>query len=168
MKKKNTFLAVALLLAVVVLGVGYAAASGPWVVNGTATASAETDFDVSFTAVDDETASFTETEGTMSVTLANVGDSETVTFTLTNSSPKGIKAVIDPSSVVVTYEDEQGEVTAESSEYFLVEPTLSANEISSDGGEVTLAVKVTLKKAALTEVTEDFKVSIGTIEAGQE
>jgi len=165
MKKKNTMIAVVLLLAIVVLGVGYAAATGPWVINGTATATANDGFDVAFTSVDDEEIAAVEgdTEGTMTVTLANVNDSETATFTITNNSPKGIGAEIDEDSIVVTYND-----TEVPSDYFDVTYELGNSTITSNGGTTTLAVTVTLKQAALAEVTETFKVSIGTISAIQE
>ena len=165
MKKKNSMLAIMLLLAVVVLGVGYAAAAGPWVINGTAKAAANDGFDVDFTSVDKEdiAAIESDTVGTMTVTLTEVGDSEDATFTLTNNSPKGIGAEIDPNSITVTYNN-----GADASDYFLVEYELGSETIASDGGTTTLKVTVTLKQAALAEVTETFKVSIGTIEAVQE
>ena len=165
MKKKNTMLAVLLLLAVVVLGVGYAAATGPWVINGEATANANDGFDVDFTSVDDETIGqiVSDTEGKMTVTLTEVGDSETAVFTLTNNSPKGIAAEIVEDSISITYDAD-----AASSDYFLVEYELGSTTIASDGGTTTLSVTVTLKQAALEEVKEDFKVSIGTINAVQE
>lgn len=175
MKKKNTFIVVALLLAVVVLGVGYAAATGPWVINGTATASANTDFDVDFTGTptvtDGVTANITQDDelktAEMTVTLTTMDDEESATFTLTNNSPEGIKAVIDENSISVTYEGEDGEVTATASEYFDVAYELADTEIPS-GESTTLTVTVKLKKVALTEITEKFKVSIGTITADQE
>lgn len=170
MKKRNTFLAIALLLAVVVLGVGYAAATGPWVISGTATASANDGFDVAFTAVDKEDLGTVtnDTTASMEVTLAEVGDSETVTFTLTNRSPEGIGAKIDKNSITIKYEAEDGSVTADASEYFTVTYDLGSETIDSNNGTTTLAVTVTLDKAALAEVTEKFEVSIGSITAVQE
>lgn len=166
MKKRNTFLGVILLLAVVVLGVGYAAATGPWVVNGTATASANTGFDVAFTAVDNEEIASVQSDvlGQMDVTLVNVGDAETAIFTLTNKSPKGIGAEIDPDSIEVTYKDG----SAVESSYFDVTYELGSETIASNNGTTTLKVTVTLKQAALEEVEETFNVSIGTITAVQE
>ena len=170
MKKKNTFLAVALLLAVVLLGVGYAAATGPWVVNGTATAEANEGFDVAFTAVDNEDLGriVNDVTAEMEVSLKEVDEYETVTFTLTNNSPIGIGAEIDPDSIVIKYEAEDGTVTADESEFFLITHQLGETTIDSNGGTTTLAVTVKLKQAALAEVTEKFTVSIGTITAVQE
>ena len=167
MKKRNTFLAVALLLAVVVLGVGYSAATGQWVVNGTATAEAG-DFDVAFTSVDNEEIAsvVSDTEANMEVSLKEVGDSKTAIFTITNKSAKGIGASIP--EVVITYQDENGTVTASESAYFEVTHKLASNTIASNGGTTTLEVTVTLKKAASTTVSEEFQVSLGTITAVQE
>lgn len=165
MKRKNTFIIIALLLAVVALGVGYAASTGTWIVNGTATAEAG-DFDVAFTAVNEEAEDYasveSDTVAKMDVSLKEVTDSQSATFTITNKSAKGIGASIP--EVVVTYDDG----TEVESKYFNVTTELSSNTIASDGGEVTLTVTVELKQSTPVEVTESFKVSLGTITAVQE
>lgn len=160
MKKKNTFLTVALLLAVVVLGVGYAASTGPWVVEGTATATAS-EFDVAFTnhqAGNNVTSSSVEGDllAKMAVELENVGDTATATFTITNRSQKGIGAEINEDDIVIT--------RGTNSEYFDVTYKLGSSTIASNGGTTTLEVTVELIKATTEEKTETFTVSLNDIQ----
>ena len=145
MKKKNTMLGVLLLLAVVVLGVGYAAATGTWVVNGTATAQAG-DFDVAFTSVDNEDIASVvdDTTAEMTVSLKELTDTAEATFTITNKSAEGIGATIP--GVTVKFKDAEGNYTIaeDASEYFTVATELSSNTIASNGGTQTLKVTVFL------------------------
>ena len=163
MKKKNTFLSIALLLAVVVLGVGYAASSGPWVIEGTATAKAS-DLDVKFTTAtgDGNPTVVSEKLGEMTVELTEIGETATATFTIKNNSKTGIAADINPDTITVTYADD-----ATSSDYFNVTHSLAKTALAS-GEETTLTVTVELKKVGLTNVTETFKVSINEITARAE
>lgn len=175
MKKRNTFVVVALLLAVVVLGVGYAASTGPWVISGTAKASASTDFDVDFigtpTVTDGVVASITnDVSATMEVTLSNVDDSGSATFTLTNNSPVGIGASFTADMVKIYKENGTDEwENSTSSEYFdIAVDTTGTGTIASNGGTATVKVTVTLKKAAVADITERFVVKVEGITATQE
>ena len=143
--RRNRFL-LAIVAFILVLGVGYAAASGPWVVEGTATAKAS-ELDVKFT---DATAGANTTSAafssdvlaTMAVELDEIGEEATATFTITNASKKGIGAEINPDTITVTY----GDNDAATSEYFEVTKTLTETELASNGGSTTLTVTVKLLK----------------------
>ncbi|MBQ7105189.1 MAG: hypothetical protein IJN90_04960 [Bacilli bacterium] len=179
MKKKNSFLVVALLIAVLMLGVGYALTTLDLNVTGTATAKdAASSFDVEFTdataGTATSTASSTATIGdgetaTMSATLTNVGESQTVTFTVKNNSQKGLAAKLTAANVKVYASDG---TTPYASSYFTVTPTVSDVTIAA-GQTTTFTVTVTLNKAyvgsdAGTSVTENFKIILEDIEAVQE
>lgn len=175
MKKKNTFIVVALLLAVVVLGVGYAASTGPWVINGTAKASASTEFDVDFTGTpvvtDGVVASVTnDLSATMEVTLSNKDDVGSATFTLTNNSPVGIGASFTADMVKIYKSNGTDEwVNDTASDYFnITVDTTGTGTIASNGGIATVKVTVTLKKAAVSDITESFVVKVEGITATQE
>ena len=163
MKRRNTLLVVALLLVVVVLGVGYAAASGPWVVEGTATAKGS-ELDIKFTTATGDGNPTVESDvlGTMAVELDEIEETATAEFTIKNNSKAGIAADIDPDTITVTYDG-----GAASSEYFEVTKALNKTALSS-GEEAILTVTVKLKKVGLTDVTETFKVSINNIAARAE
>lgn len=162
MKKRNTLLTVALLLTVVILGVGYAAASGPWVVEGTATAKAS-QLDVAFTAATNGTVSSDILAEMTAVELDEIGEFATAEFVIKNRSKAGIGAQINADDITVTYGDEN----ATTSDYFTVTKALDKNYLAS-GDSATLTVTVTLEKVGLTDITESFKVSINDITAKAE
>ena len=147
-------------MAVVVLGVGYAASIGPWVVEGTAKANAS-EFNVAFTdhqAGDNVTSSSVESDilAKMAVELENVGDTATATFTITNRSQEGIGAEINDGNIEI--------IRGDNSEYFDVSYKLGSTTISSNGGTTTLEVTVKLIKATTEEKTETFSVSLKDIQ----
>ncbi len=164
MKKKSTVLGVALLVGIVLLGVGYAASSGPFKITGSANANASDKFNVAFntdvTIPDTDTTKVTasvtgDTSATMSVTLKEKDEAASATFTVKNTSPAGLKAVLGDVKVY-----KKGTTEAYSSDYFTVTPTLSSTTLASEGGTATLEVKVSLKKVALAQTTEEFDISI--------
>ena len=189
-KKKNTLLAVGLLVAVISLGIGYAISTQTLKVEGTATAQESgTSFNVKFTGAQADTelkdtdgvtvlasssASVTANEkvATMNVTLTNVGNSQTVTFTVTNASQAGLAAKILKDNVKIY---EKGTTNEYSSEYFDVATNI-ANDITIASGTnntATFTVTVTLKKAYVgtddsTEITEEFDVVLEGVTAVQE
>ena len=162
MKKRNTLLSVALLLAVVILGVGYAAASGPWVVEGTATAKAS-ELDVEFVQEGSTGTVESDVKATMEVELDEIGEEATATFVILNNSKAGIAAEINADNITVAYEG-----GASTSEYFEVTKTLAEPTKLASGDSTTLTVTVRLKKVGLTDVTETFTVSINEINAVEE
>lgn len=177
MKKKNTLLGVALLVAVLMLGIGYAIDAVDLTINGTATAQEGdasfvvklTDAKVDTTQTDTSKATANvATNGlsaTMDVTLTNVGDSQTATFTVTNDSLKGLGAKLTAANVTVTG-------AAETSNYFTITHDVKDAELASEGGTTTFTVTVTLDKAyvgtaedAASSVTENFTIVLNGIEA---
>ena len=107
----------------------------------------------------------------MTVTLTNVGDSQTGTFKIENGSAEGIKAVLNKDNIKICKDaDCANEFT---SDYFDVVTSLndSITIPSKKGGAdntKTFTVTVSLKKAAVEEQTENFYVVLKDIEAGQE
>lgn len=189
-KKKNTLLAVGLLVAVIGLGIGYAISTQTLKVEGTATAKESgTSFNVKFTnavagtEVKDTDTTTTLASSTASVTsdkvaevsvdLTNVGNSQTITFTVQNASQAGLSAKISKDNVKIY---KKGTNETFSSEYFDITTNINNDiTISSASGSntATFTVTVTLKKAfvgsgSTTEKTETFDVVLEGIEAVQE
>jgi len=170
MKKRNTLFGVALLVAVLMLGIGYALTSGPLKINGTATANTATEgFNVYFESASagqaaegvSSTATVTEDNkvAEMTVSLTNVGDSQTATFVVKNDSVDGLKAQLDKSKVHV-YKTAAG-TEVFTSDYFTVTTSWDATGVEiASGDTANLTVTVTLKKAVAGEsaVTENFYV----------
>jgi len=95
MKKRRTFIILALLIAVLLLGIGYAAISATTLtITGTASASPDANnFTVNFTAskdpsnATDTTSSYPATSVTFDTSgLTASGDTATITYTITNDS----------------------------------------------------------------------------------
>ena len=177
MKKKNVILAVAILVAVVVLGIGYAISAQNLTVTGTANAETTDEFEVKFDGVttgSTGTASAAEKAetGTCTVTLDTVGDSQTCVFEFKNYSPAGINATVADTDLVV-YSDSTFTTawTDSSSEYFTVEKTAgwSGNLTLTPNQTSTFTITVTLKKAWVgdTTHTENFYVKLANINAVQ-
>ena len=175
MKKKNTFLGVALLIAVLVLGIGYALTINGLKVTGTATAKEDgSNFNVIFTAADtdDDTvnaeidASDTEKKtAIMDVTLGKVGESVSAWFTIENTSANGITAVVDPSMITLT---STGGAKFDNT-YFDVVYNLGQDEpieLTPESSTVDLFVTVTLKKAVIGDPVENkFFITLDGITA---
>lgn len=165
MKKKNTFLGVALLIAVLVLGIGYAATTQTLKVSGTATGvESEENFNVIFTAAkagdaygDDATGvtagidtvnDSTSRTAVVTAELGTVGSSAAATFTITNSSANGIAAKFDSKNIRV----QNAEGLDFVSDYFLVTTDFVEGEITLQPGEsTTFTVYVDLQKAIVGE-----------------
>ena len=175
MKKKNTFLGVALLIAVLVLGIGYALTINGLKVTGTATAVEDgSNFNVIFSAADtdDDTVNAEidandeqKRTAIMDVTLGKVGESVSAWFTIENTSASGITAVIDPSMITLT---STGGAEFDNT-YFDVVYDLGqeeAIELTPEDSTVDLFVTVTLKKAVIGEPVENkFFITLDGIEA---
>ena len=170
MKKRNTFFGVALLVAVLMLGIGYAITSGPLKINGTATANTATEgFNVYFSNAQADEASegvSSTAEVTadnkvaeMTVSLTNVGDSQTATFTVKNDSDAGLKAKLNSSSVHV-YSNAAG--TEEfSSDYFAISTSWDNTGVeigSQQEAELTVTVELIKAVAGESAVEENFYV----------
>lgn len=158
MNKKKTFVGVALLVAVLMLGVGYAAIADVKLnVQGNVTATpSDANFKVEFTGIpvtsDGVSASISEEnklEATIDVTgLTQAGDVATATYTIINNS-----------------EDLTANLTANviensNSTYFKVTPTLAQSSIAKKAS-TTLEVKVELIKTPVaTDETGTIKVQV--------
>ena len=156
MKKNKTLLGVALLIAVLMLGVGYALTSIPLTLNGTMNAETNNEnFKVEFTKAeksnDADTATFTGTTATYNVnSLKTVGDEATATFTITNLSKAGINTNITANEAQVT----------DAGQYFEVTTQLTNNTNVAVNGTATYTVTVKLVKAPVeTAATGTFTVS---------
>lgn len=186
-KKNNTLLAVGLLVAVIGLGIGYAISTQSLTVEGTATAQeSASSFNVKFKSATPTTAQTTtddsdgiltsvvakvdsDKKATMDVTLTNLNDEVTATFTIENASQAGLAAKVSADNVKVY---KHGTTTDYTSEYFEVTPVVTTTTIPSvNDNTMTFNVKVKLKKAYVGEensVTENFDVVLDNIEAIQE
>lgn len=156
MKKRNTLLGLALLVAVLVLGVGYAWDAINLQINGTVEVAPNSE---NFKVVFSEGALTKGTEGTDVVTtdgtktagldvksLVAVGDTVVATYTVKNNSGAGINAVLG--EVTVT----EGTTNAE---YFSVTTEwLDATTTLAPTGTRQLKVTVTLDKAPVDDTVE--------------
>lgn len=156
MKKKRTFLVVALLVAVLSLAVGYAAITKNLAVTGSASATTDdNNFKVRFTGTpttSDEskvTASITnELAATINVSgLTTTGDTVTATYEIENYS-----AELGASLAVETIENSN-------SEYFEVTASL-ANSAIAKGAKTTLTVTVKLLKTPVDNQTTTITVPV--------
>lgn len=160
MKNKKTILGVVLLIAILLLGVGYAAISGyNLTIGGTATASGNTDnFIVKFTkATGDEkcTAEIDSKDAnsrtaTMEVSgLTTAGDTATATFEVKNESPE-LNAIL----AVTTKE-----MTGTDASYFTVDATIANNDVSMEPNATrTVTVTIKLNKTVVEDKTATINV----------
>lgn len=158
MKKNKTLLGVALLIAVLMLGIGYALNTKPLSLTGTATANpTDSNFIVEFSSASADNANDTAvidaddaTKATYTVTsLTSVGQTATATFKIKNLSNVGINADITEGTLSET----------DDGDYFEVTTKLENNTGVVKDGEATYTVTVKLIKAPVTDaVTGEFSV----------
>ena len=146
MKKNKTLLGVALLIAVLMLGVGYALNTKPLSLTGTATAKpTDANFVVQFSSASAsngadvaEVDATDKTKATFTVTsLTAVGETAVGTFKIKNLSNAGIYAKITAGKLPET----------DDGDYFEVTTALTENENVAVNGEATYTVTVKLIKA---------------------
>lgn len=169
--KKKTYKIVAILLAVVALGIGYAAVSTLLTIDGTATALLSDGVKLQFTGT--PTNSGTEsgnaaainesdpTKATCTVVLKNMNDSATCTFTVTNNTTD---TTISAKDLAIAVYSDSGYVTgwaASSSNYFTITSSIGSTTLAH-GATTTATVTVTLKKENTTgsNISENFYVKI--------
>ena len=163
MKSKKTILGIVLLIAILLLGIGYAAITDVTLnINGTADATANTDnFIVKFTSATKGTnctlaeVSSSDPNGrtaTMNVSgLQTAGDTATATFVVTNES-LDLKAAL-----AVTTQTMGGT----NPDYFDVKATIADNTTSVDpSGTRTVTVTVTLKETIIADKTATINVQL--------
>lgn len=168
--KKRTYTIVAILLAVVALGIGYAAATTLLTVNGTATALPADGADLEFSnpttsggqptttaSVDGSDSSV----GVCTVSLKTVGESATCTFTIGRASTMDAAVNVVDMAATVYSDSAMSTAWSASDEWFTITPTLGATTLA-DSATTTLTITVTLKKANLTgsNVTESFYAKV--------
>ena len=169
--KKQAYFILVLLVAIVALGIGYAAVSRLLDITGTATVLESDGVKLEFTGT--PTNSGTEsgnsaaingsdsTKATCTVVLKNMGDSATCSYTVTNSttdtsiSAKDLAiAVFEDSSYATAW-------TSASSDYFTITSSIGSTTLAN-GATTTATVTVTLKKENTTgsSITENFYVKV--------
>ena len=164
MKKKKSFVALALVCAVLVLGVGYALTTIDLKVNGDITVSPDdSNIDVNFTdakitttgTLTGKTDTADKGDGktaTLSVkTLKTVGEKVVAEYTITNNSKAGINATL--TNPTATQTDDTAK------DYYTVTATLADTNPIAPNGTKKLTVTVELVKAPLDEVTGAFEVT---------
>lgn len=155
MRRKNMYLGMALLIAVLMLGIGYAAVTQKLTVSGSAKAIANnTSFDIKFTeatASDSNKLSVkidSDLVASMNVTgMTFVGDKVSATITMANQSPE------------LTAEVAEAVIDNQNSEYFKV----TVNQVAGDlapGATKGIVVTVELIKTPLEVISGTFKVTI--------
>ena len=168
--KKRTYTIVAILLAVVALGIGYAAATTLLTVNGTATAVASDGASLEFSnpqtsggqsttaaSVDSNDSSV----GVCTVALKTAGESATCTFTIGRASTMDAAVNVVDMAASVYSDSTMTTAWSASDEWFTITPTLGATTLANSA-TTTLTITVTLKKANLTgsDVTRNFYAKV--------
>lgn len=196
MNNKKTITALLLLLAVVALGIGYAAVTQTLKIEGTANAKeSATAFEIHFSNAQADATQTAPTEqnnqkevsstasvttnnkvAQMSVTLTDVADEQTCTFTVENTSQDGISAIIKPANVTI-YSDSTL-TTPFSSDYFDVTTSIESNLVvpsTTGSNTATFTVTVKLIKAYVDSTeqqnapthTENFYIKLDAVSSQQ-
>ena len=183
MKKKNTFIGVALLIAILMLGIGYASTTLDLSITGTATGvESDENFKVVFSDavagnMDQENTDGVKlvqvlddkTKAEMTVELGVVNDVASATFWVENQSANGIGASIKADAIKILNLDEE----AYTSDYFDVtvdwmgtDTVMNPATDDAEADVMPIIVNVRLKKAVLGEnVTETFQVVLEGVES---
>ena len=156
MKNKKTFVGIALLMVVLVLGIAYANMTNTLTIDGTATVTADAgNFNVAFTGktsvTGDGLATASATDGAktaeLDVTgLKIAGETVTATYEVDNTS-KGLNAALEVAH------------TNDNTDYFDVQTSVTPANIDVDG-EATVKVVVTLLKTPIVNQTANIDVTL--------
>lgn len=166
MKNRKTVVVAFLLVAVMLLGVGYAALTDILTINGSAkveqtaaeeafnediyfsaAVANETDNDASVNPDNNDKASFAAN------TLKGMGDTATFTFTIQNAGD--VAATVTP---VLTSNDQ--------TDYFAVTNDWEAAEVLAAGGEITYTITVELRKTPTEAIRGSFEVELTATSVG--
>lgn len=171
--KKKTYVIVGLLIAIITLGVGYAAVAQLLTINGNATA-LHVGADVIFDSTTAPTTSGGQTgtaaaidssdtghhTATCTVVLKNLNEQATCTYTIKNNSSD---TALNATSITATPYQSDGTTawTSSSSQYFTVEPSVTKTTLTNNE-TTTVTVTVTLKKVNVTgtDISETFVVKV--------
>lgn len=159
MKQKRTFITLLLIIALLCLGIAYAAIDGVHLeISGNVSATAsDSNFNVEFTGEPLKTgdgtitATASGTNGTINVSgLTTKDQTATVTYTIKNSSPTNLKANLTKS------------LDYDKTDWFEVTADLADTSIEKEG-TTTLTVTVKLKKTPITTADEEDATDTITI-----
>ena len=170
MKKNRTLLGVALVIALLVLGVGYALSATNLNVKGnTSITASDTNFKVAFADVteaniiEEGTGTVADTISKISDTQINlgvnslqaVGDEVTFQMTINNTSAAGIYASIPAPTITVGTNG-----SLDNSKYYTVTTDwTTTKELAPINGNQTFTVTVKLDKAPVNNINEEFTVA---------
>ncbi len=168
--KKRTYIVVAVLVALVALGIGYAAVTDLLTISGTAKAAISDGIELEFTGTptvtgngqSGTTAAIDGTDSslaTCTVVLKKYGDSATCNYTVGVASTD---TSLSASNLAVAITDSNGQAwTSSSSTYFDITAAVGQTTLAHNG-TTTATVTVTLKKENTTnnEITETFTVKV--------
>ena len=169
--KKRTYTIIVILLAVVALGIGYAAVSNMLNIDGTATVLQSDGAQVQFTGTptnsNNRTGNAAAIDGTdpklatCTVVLKDMGETATCTFTISNTSTDQTLSATNLALSVYSDSARTTAWTSSSSQYFTITSSLSSATIAA-GGTATATITVTLKKENTTgsDITENFYAKI--------
>lgn len=169
--KKKTYTLVAILVAILALGIGYAATSTLLSIEGTANVLTSDGVKLIFTGT--PTNSGTESgnaaaingtdssKATCTVVLKNINDSATCTYTVSNNTTD---TTISAKDLAISVYSDSGYSTpwsASSSDYFTITSNIGATTLAH-GATTTATVTVTLKKENTTgsNIVENFYVKV--------
>lgn len=158
MKNKKTFVGIALLIVVLVLGIAYATITDTLKITGSAEATASNEnFKVVFNGekIADDGVNATVTAGaktaTMDVTgLTKTGDKKTATFTIENQSAE-LNALVAVNAETVT---------TNNADYFNVTAEVTGSDVLAPEGTTTVKVTVELVKTPIEDVTGSINVEL--------
>lgn len=170
MKNNKTLLGVALVIALLVLGVGYALSATNLNVKGTtAITASDTNFKVAFAdvtetniieegsgATADTISKINDTQINLGVnSLQAVGDEVTFQMTINNTSAEGIYASIPAPTITVGTNG-----SLDNSKYYTVTTDwTTTKELAPINGSQTFTVTVKLDKAPVNNINEEFTVA---------
>ena len=172
MNKKRTYTLVALLIAIVALGIGYAAVTSLLDITGNATALESDGVQLEFTGTPTNSGtqpgngasivSGNPQRAVCTVVLKTAGETATCTYTVTNNTTDTSLSATNLAATV--YEDSSYNTAwnnTSSSDYFTITSAVGAATLAN-GASTTATVTVTLKKENTTDATmpETFYVKI--------
>ena len=170
--KKKTYTLVAILVAILALGIGYAAVSTLMSIEGTANALVSDGVKLEFTGTPTNNGTQAgnsasidgtdPTKGICTVVLKNMNESATCTFTITNNTTDTTISAKDMAASVYSDSGLTTAWTSSSSQYFTINtPTLSATTLAH-GASATVSVTVSLKKENTTgsPIVQNFYVKV--------
>ncbi len=169
--KKRTYTIVGILLAIIALGIGYAAVTTLLEIDGTATALQSDGVKLEFTGTPTNSGTQSgnaaaidgsdSTKATCTVVLKNYNESATCSYTVKNTTSDTSISAKDLAISVYTDSSYSTAWSASSSDYFTITSAVGSTTLANNA-TTTATVTVTLKKENVTgaDITENFYVKI--------